>query len=93
MTSRQNTATTQGHSGFARGRLVGIAAVALAVLVVVENAVLAGTGAPSYGAPIQDVLSYYAANRGSVAIASGLVALYLPLLLVGQGGSPLRRRH
>ena len=43
---------------------------------------LAGTGAPTFDAPIEEVLAYYAANRDSVAIASGLVALYLPLLLV-----------
>ena len=82
MRSPQNLATTEGHSGFARGRFVGVAAMALAALVVLENAVLAATGAPSYSAPINDVLDYYAANRGSVAIASGLVAVYLPLLLV-----------
>lgn len=80
--SPQDTGTTHGHSGFGRGRLVGVAAMALGVMVVVENAVLAATGAPSYGAPIGEVLDYYAANRASVAIASGLVAVYLPLLLV-----------
>ncbi len=82
MRSPQNTATTQGRSPSDRGRLVGVAAIAFAVSVAIENAVLAGTGAPSYGAPIEEVLDYYAANRDSVAIASGLVALYLPLLLV-----------
>ena len=82
MNSPQNTAITQGRSGFDRGRLAGAAAIALAVSVAVENAVLAGTGAPTYGAPIAEVLAYYAANRASIAIASGLVALYLPLLLV-----------
>ena len=35
-----------------------------------------------FDAPIEKVLAYYAANRDSVAIISGLVALYLPLLLV-----------
>ncbi|WP_245571196.1 hypothetical protein [Catelliglobosispora koreensis] len=40
------------------------------------------TGSPPYDAPIEDVLAYYAANRDAVAIESGLVALYLPLLLV-----------
>ncbi|WJK36623.1 DUF4386 family protein [Solwaraspora sp. WMMA2065] len=40
------------------------------------------TGALPYGAPIEDVLAYYAANRDAVAIVSGLVAVYLPLLLV-----------
>ncbi len=78
--SREHTAPAP--SSFVRGRLVGLAAVALAALVVIENAVLAGTGAPTYGAPIEEVLAYYAANRNAVAVASGLVALYLPLLLV-----------
>src|SRR5688500_19260209 len=82
MRSPQNTATTPARSWFARGRLLGAAAIAFVVSVVVENAVLAVTGAPTFDAPIEDVLAYYAANRDSVAIASGLVALYLPLLLV-----------
>ena len=76
------TATAQGHSRPNRGRLVGVAAIALAVSVMIENVVLAATGAKSYGAPIEEVLAYYSANRGAVAIASGLVAVYLPLLLV-----------
>ena len=46
------------------------------------DAVLAGTDAPAYGAPIDDVLTYYAANRDAIAVASGVVALCLPLLLV-----------
>ena len=75
-------ATTVARSGFVRGRLVGAAAIAFAVSVAMENAVLAGTGAPTFGAPIEEVLAYYAANRDAVAIASGLVALSLPLLLV-----------
>ena len=82
MSSPQNTATTDGRSGSDRGRLVGAAAIAFAVLVVIENALFAATGAQQYGAPIEDVLAYYAANRDAVAIVSGLVALYLPLLLV-----------
>src|SRR3954447_22240061 len=82
MRSPQNTATTPARSWFLRGRLVGAAAIAFAVSVVIENAVLAVTGAPAYDAPIEEVLAYYAAHRDSVAIASALVALYLPLLLV-----------
>ena len=49
MNSPQNTAITQGRSGFDRGRLAGAAAITLAVSVAVENAVLAGTGAPTAG--------------------------------------------
>lgn len=82
MRSPQNTAPTPARSWFVRDRLVGAAAIAFALSVAIENAVLAGTGAPTFGAPIEEVLAYYAANRDSVAIASGLVALQLPLLLV-----------
>ncbi|GGL08887.1 hypothetical protein [Mangrovihabitans endophyticus] len=82
MRSPQNTAATLARDWVVRGRLVGAAAIAFMVSVATENAVFAVTGAPSYGAPIGEVLAYYAANHGSVAIVSGLVALYLPLLLV-----------
>ena len=82
MRSPKNTATTPARSGLARGRLVGAAAIAFAVLWVIENVLFAATGAPSYSAPIEEVLAYYAANRDTVAVISGLVALYLPLLLV-----------
>jgi hypothetical protein len=61
-------------------RVVGAAAIALAASLVIENAVVLA-GAPSYGAPIKEVLAYHAEHRGSVAIAVGLQALYLPLLL------------
>ncbi len=82
MRSPQNTATTPARGGFARGRLVGAAAIAFAVSVAMENAVYGFPAAPTFGAPIEEVLAYYAANRGSVAIATGVVALSLPLLLV-----------
>ncbi|WP_028785814.1 hypothetical protein [Terracoccus sp. 273MFTsu3.1] len=81
MSSPQDTATPPARTGDVR-RLVGAAAIVFAVLVVTENALLAVTGAPGYGAPIGEVLAYYAANRDAVAIASGLVAVYLPLLLL-----------
>jgi hypothetical protein len=77
---------TPASSTPARRRLVGVAAIAFSVLVVLENALFAATGAQSYGAPIEDVLAYYAANRDAVAIISALVALYLPLLLVFVSG-------
>src|SRR4051794_41563321 len=82
MRSPQNTATPLARSGFVRGRLVGAAAIAFAVSVAIENAVLAGMGAPAFGDPIEGGLAYYAANPLSVAIVSRLVAPYLPLLLV-----------
>jgi hypothetical protein len=64
------------------GQLVGAAAIAFVVLVVMENVLFAVSGAQSYSAPIEDVLAYYAANRDAVAVVSGLVAVYLPLLLL-----------
>lgn len=72
------------RSRFVRGRLVGAAAIAFAVSVVIENAVYAGASpaAPIFGAPIEEVLAHYAANRDLIAIATGVVALSLPLLLV-----------
>jgi hypothetical protein len=82
MDSPQNTATTLARGGFGRGRLVGAAAIAFVALVVVENAVFGATGALAYDAPIEEVLAYYAANRDAVAIISGVVAVYLPLLLL-----------
>ncbi|HEX3206640.1 MAG TPA: hypothetical protein VHQ68_10405 [Propionibacteriaceae bacterium] len=82
MRSPQNTATTLARSWFVRGRLVGAAAIAFAVSVAIENAVLAGSGGPTYGAPIEEALAWLADNRVAVAIASNQVALNLPLLLV-----------
>lgn len=82
MRSPQDTATTPARGWFVRGRLAGTAAIAFAVSVVTENAVYVFPAAPTFGAPIEEVLAYYAANRASVAIATGVVALSLPLLLV-----------
>ena len=73
-------ANARSRSG--RGRLVGAAAIAFAVSVAIENAVLAATGAPAFGYPIEEVLAYYAANRIPVAIASSAIGLSLPLLLL-----------
>lgn len=63
-------------------RLVGASAIAVAVGVVAENVVLAAAGAPGYDTPIDEVATYFAAQRGAVAVAAGIVAVYLPLLLV-----------
>lgn len=81
MNARQSTTPTPGL-GPGRARLVGAAALAVAVGVVAENVVLAAAGAPGYDTPMDEVVAYYAAERGAVAVASGLVAVYLPLLLV-----------
>jgi len=80
MRSPQNTATPLARSGFVRGRLVGAAAIALAASLVIENLVVLA-GSPSYASPIKEVLAFHAEHRGSVAIAVGLQALYVPLLL------------
>lgn len=82
MRSPKNASRPPARSEHVRGRLVGFAAIAFAVLVMTENVLFAVTDAPSYGDPIDDVLAYYAASSGTVAIVSGLVALYLPLLLL-----------
>jgi hypothetical protein len=74
-------------------RIVGGAAIALAASVIVQNAMFVGgvakllglgdgTAAPNYGDPIGVVLAYHAANRGAVAVAAGLEAVNLPLLLL-----------
>ena len=74
-------ATSESARGrFFRGRLVGAAAIAFAASVVIQNAV--HVGAPTFGAPIEEVLAYYGANRGQVAISVAQVGLNLPLLLV-----------
>jgi hypothetical protein len=62
-------------------RLVGCAALALGVSLVIQNVVLISVEAPGYGAPINDVLAFHATHRGAVALAVGLEALNLPLLL------------
>ena len=70
MRSPQDTATTSASSRLVRGRFVGAAAIAFVVSVAIENAVYGFSAAPTFGAPIEEVLAYYAANRDSVAIAT-----------------------
>ena len=82
MRSPKNTATTPARSGFVRGRLVGAAAIAFAVLVVIDNTVVSWAGTTTYAAPIKEVLAFHAENRAAVAIAVGLEALNVPLLLL-----------
>ncbi|MDR7255222.1 hypothetical protein J2X46_004224 [Nocardioides sp. BE266] len=62
-------------------RVVGATAIALAVSVVVQNVVVVWVGAPGYGDPIGDVLTFHAEHRGAVGFVVGLEALNLPLLL------------
>ena len=70
------------RSRFVRGRLVGAAAIALAASVVIDNTVVTWAGTTNYAAPIKEVLAFHAENRAAVAIAVGLEALTLPLLLL-----------
>src|SRR3954468_903653 len=67
-------------AGAATMRVVGAAAIALAASLVIENMVVLA-GAPTYWAPIKEVLAFHAEHRGAVAIAVGLEALNVPLLL------------
>src|ERR671939_208078 len=65
-----------------RVRVVGAAAIASAASVAIDNTVVGWAGAPTYAAPIKEVLAFHAENRAAVAIAVGLEALNVPLLLL-----------
>jgi hypothetical protein len=60
---------------------VGAAAIASAASVVIDNAVVASAGPPSYASPIKEVLTFHAQHPTAVAISVGLEALNVPLLL------------
>lgn len=62
-------------------RVVGVLALALVASVAVQNAVVIWTGAPTYADPMAEVLAFHSEHRAAVAIAVGLEALNLPLLL------------
>ena len=68
-------------AGGAAMRVVGATAIALAVSMVIQNAMFAGVDAPAYGDPIEEVLAWHKQNRVVVAIAVGQEALHVPLLL------------
>ncbi|MBX0326101.1 hypothetical protein K2Z83_00135 [Oscillochloris sp. ZM17-4] len=63
-------------------RIVGGAGVALAASLFLQNAVFTVSGAPAYGDPLGVVLAYHVANRGAVAVAAGLEAVNMLLLLL-----------
>ena len=74
-------------------RIVGGVAVAYTASVIVQNAMFMGgvaqllglgdgTGAPTYGDPLGVVFAYHAANRGAVAVAAGLEAMNMVLILL-----------
>src|SRR3954468_20963455 len=82
MRSPQNTATAPARSGFARGRLVGATAIASAAAVLIDNVVVGWVNSPTYADPMTEVLAFHADHPTAVAIAVGLEALTLPLLLL-----------
>jgi hypothetical protein len=61
---------------------VGAAAIASAAAVLIDNVVVGWVDSPTYGAPMKEVLAFHADHPGAVAIAVGLEALNVPLLLV-----------
>jgi hypothetical protein len=80
--SEAATPATAAGNRVSTTRIVGGAGVALAASVAVQNAVFVGTGAPAFGDPLGEVLTYHAENRGAVGVAVGLEAVILPLLLL-----------
>src|SRR3954447_20110776 len=98
MRSRQNTATASeslhipvgaaaattepAPTRALRVRVVGATAIASAALVLIDNTVVGWAGSPTYAAPIKEVLAFHAHHSAAVAIAVGLEALTLPLLLL-----------
>jgi hypothetical protein len=74
------TATGPTPTRALRERVVGATAIALGASLVIENMVVLA-GSPSYGAPIKEVLAFHAEHPGAVAIAVGMDALNVPLLL------------
>ena len=81
------TAATKGRladtptSSSPRERVVGVLAISLFASLVIQNAVVIAAGSPSYAAPMTEVLAFHAEHRLAVAVAVGLEALNLPLLL------------
>jgi hypothetical protein len=74
-------------------RIVGIVALAYAASMIAQNAMFVGgvaqllglgdgTAAPTYGDPLGVVFAYHVANRGAVAVAAGLEAMNMVLILL-----------
>jgi len=63
-------------------RIVGATAIAVAALVLIDNVLVGWVDSPTYAAPLKEVLAFHADHRAAVAIAVGLEALNLPLLLL-----------
>ena len=62
-------------------RIVGATAIAVAALVLIDNVLVGWVDSPNYAAPLKEVLAFHADHRAAVAIAVGLEALNVPLLL------------
>jgi hypothetical protein len=76
-------ATTRADATRAlRERVVGATAIASAMAVLIDNVVVGRVGSPSYSAPMKEVLAFHTHHSGAVAIAVGLEALNVPLLLL-----------
>src|SRR5215212_4565464 len=65
-----------------RVRVVGATAIASAALGLIENTRVGWVGSPTYAAPIKEVLAFHAHHSAAGAIAVGLEALNVPLLLL-----------
>ena len=63
-------------------RIVGATAIAVAALVLIDNVLVGWVDSPTYAAPLKEVLAFHADHRAAVAIAVGLEALNVPLLLL-----------
>ena len=63
-------------------RIVGLTALAYAASLIAQNVVFAISNAPDYKDPLDVVLAYHAQNANAMAIATGLEAVNLPLLLL-----------
>jgi hypothetical protein len=74
--------TSPTPPGALRERVVGATAIASAAAVLIDNVVVAWVNSPTYAAPMKEVLAFHAENRAAVAIAVGLEALNVPLLLL-----------
>ena len=61
---------------------MGATAIASAALVLIDNTVVGWAGSPTYAAPMKEVLAFHAHHSAAVAIAVGLEALNVPLLLL-----------
>jgi hypothetical protein len=67
---------------FSSTRSVGVIALAYSASMIVQNAVFAVTGAPDYSDPLSAVLTYHAENQSALAVAFGLEAFNMVLLLL-----------